>query len=95
MSPIGTQFLLRIINEDLMRLQAIEFNEQVRRSAYGFEIINNKLTIFPIPKKILHYGLIMYLNVNVILKLQGYVDADEFNVIPKTQTEVVEETNNK
>ena len=31
MSPIGTQFLLRPINEDLMRLQAIEFNEQVRQ----------------------------------------------------------------
>ena len=94
MSPVGTQFLLRPVNEDLMRLQAIEFNEQVRRSAYGFEIVNNKLTIFPIPTKILHCGLIMYLNVNVILQLyQGYVDADEFNVIPKTQTEVVEETN--
>ena len=44
MSPLGTQFLLRPVNEDLMRLQAIEFNEQVRRSAYGFEVINNKLT---------------------------------------------------
>ena len=51
MSPVGTQFLLRPVNEDLMRLQAIEFNEQVRRSAYGFEIVNNKLTIFPIPTK--------------------------------------------
>ena len=42
---------IRPVNEDLMRLQAIEFNEQVRRSAYGFEIVNNKLTIFPIPTK--------------------------------------------
>ena len=62
MSPIGTQFLLRPVNEDLMRLQAIEFNEQVRRSAYGFEVINNKLTILPVPEKTLLCGLIMYTN---------------------------------
>ena len=42
---------LRPVNEDLMRLQAIEFNEQLRRSAYGFEVINNKLTILPVPQK--------------------------------------------
>ena len=94
MSPIGTQFLLRPINEDLMRLQAIEFNEQVRRSAYGFEIVNNKLTLLPVPERDLLCGLIMFLNVNVILCcVRGYVDADEFNTMPKTTTEVTEETN--
>jgi hypothetical protein len=30
-------------------IQAIEFNDQVRKSAYSFEIINNNLKIFPIP----------------------------------------------
>ena len=93
MSPVGTQFLLRPVNEDLMRLQAIEFNEQVRRSAYGFEMINNKLTIFPVPQKdfTLWFDYI-FKRERDIAAVQGYVDADEFNTIPKTQTQVVEET---
>lgn len=93
MSIPGTQFLLRPVNEDLMRLQAIEFNEQVRRSAYGFEVINNKLTIFPIPTKdfTLWFDYV-FKRERDIAAVQGYVDADEFNMIPKTQTEVTEET---
>ena len=37
--------------EDLLRMQAIEFNDQIRKSAYSFTLINNKLRIFPIPEK--------------------------------------------
>lgn len=93
MSPIGTQFLLRPVNEDLMRLQAIEFNEQVRRSAYGFEVINNKLTILPVPEKdfTLWFDYV-YKRERDLAAVQGYVDADEFNTIPKTQTQIEEST---
>ena len=35
--------------EDLLRMQAIEFNDQFRKSSYSFELINNKLRIFPVP----------------------------------------------
>ena len=42
-------FLLMPINYDLQTIQAIEFNDQVRKSQYTFELINNKLRIFPIP----------------------------------------------
>ena len=93
MSPIGTQFLLRPVNEDLMRLQAIEFNEMVRKSAYGFEVINNKLTILPVPQKdfTLWFDYV-YKRERDIAAVQGYVDADEFNTMPKTQTQVTEET---
>lgn len=45
----ATQFLMTPIFEDLLRGQAIEFNDLVRKSAYSFEIANNKLKIFPIP----------------------------------------------
>jgi hypothetical protein len=93
MSPLGTQFLLRPLNEDIMRLQAIEFNEQIRKSAYSFELINNKLTLFPIPTR--DYTLwfdYVFKRERDIAAIQGYVDADQFNVIPKTQTEVTEET---
>ena len=42
--------LFNPIYSDILRLQAIEFNDQIRKSAYSFELINNKLRIFPIPK---------------------------------------------
>ena len=41
------------INYDLQTIQAIEFNDQIRKSQYTFELINNKLRIFPIP----NYGV--------------------------------------
>ena len=43
-------FMLMPINYDLQKLQAIEFNDQIRKSQFSFELINNKLRIFPIPK---------------------------------------------
>ena len=46
----GVSFILMPIYSDILRLQAIEFNDQIRKSAYSFELINNKLRIFPIPK---------------------------------------------
>lgn len=42
-------FLMMPINYDLQKLQAIEFNDQIRKSQFSFELINNKLRIFPIP----------------------------------------------
>ena len=45
----ATQFLMTPIFEDLERVQAIEFNDMVRKSSYSFEIVNNKLKLFPIP----------------------------------------------
>lgn len=45
----AVQFLMTPIFEDLLRGQAIEFNDMVRKSQYSFEIVNNKLKLFPIP----------------------------------------------
>ena len=45
----GVSFMMMPIYADMLRLQAIEFNDQVRRSAYSFQITNNRLRIFPIP----------------------------------------------
>lgn len=45
----AVQFLMTPIFEDLLRMQAIEFNDMVRKSQYSFELVNNKLRIFPIP----------------------------------------------
>lgn len=45
----AVQFLMTPIFEDLLRGQAIQFNDLVRKSAYSFELMNNKIKIFPIP----------------------------------------------
>lgn len=45
----AAQFILMPIFEDLLRIQAIEFNDQIRKSAFTFNIVNNKLQVFPIP----------------------------------------------
>lgn len=47
----GVSFMLMPMYADLLRVQAIEFNDMMRKSAYSFEIINNKLRIFPVPVK--------------------------------------------
>lgn len=46
----GVNFLLMPISYDLLKVQAIEFNDQVRKSAYSFELHNNNLRLFPTPK---------------------------------------------
>ncbi len=48
MTP-AVQFMMMPIYADLLRIQAIEFNDQVRKSAYTFELRNNKIRIFPNP----------------------------------------------
>jgi hypothetical protein len=53
----GVNFLLMPISYDLLKVQAIEFNDQVRKSAYSFEIVNNHLKLFPTPKQ---QGLIWF-----------------------------------
>jgi hypothetical protein len=45
----GINFLLMPIYFDVQRIQAIEFNDQIRKAAYSFNLVNNKLRIFPIP----------------------------------------------
>ena len=42
-------FLLMPINYDLQKIQAIEFNDQIRKSQFSFELRNNQLRMFPIP----------------------------------------------
>lgn len=44
-------FLLMPVNYDILRVSAIEINDQVRRSGYSFELTNTRLRIFPIPRQ--------------------------------------------
>jgi len=45
----AVSFTLMPIFEDLLRVQAIEMNDSIRKSAYSFTMVNNKLRIFPDP----------------------------------------------
>lgn len=45
----GVSFMMMPIYADVLRLQGIEFNDQIRKSAYSFQLINNRLKVFPIP----------------------------------------------
>jgi hypothetical protein len=50
-------FLLMPINYDLQKLQAIEFNDQIRKSQFSFELVNNQLRIYPIPNHDAHLSI--------------------------------------
>jgi hypothetical protein len=58
----AAQFVLMPIFEDLLRIQQIEFNDQFRKSAFTFNIVDNKLRIFPIPSatNITQYGKLYF-----------------------------------
>jgi hypothetical protein len=62
----ATQFLMTPIFEDLLRGQAIEFNDMVRKSAFSFEVMNNNIRLFPIPT----YDFKMYFD--YVLKKDKY-----------------------
>ena len=47
----AVSFTLMPIFEDLLRVQAIELNDSIRKSAYSFTLVNNKLRIFPDPEE--------------------------------------------
>lgn len=53
----GLNFVLFPIYWDIQRIQEIEMSNYVRKSTYSFELINNKLKIFPIPE---HDDLVLY-----------------------------------
>jgi len=46
----AAQFILMPLYEDLLRIQQIEMSDQIRKSAHTFNIVNNKIQIFPKPE---------------------------------------------
>jgi hypothetical protein len=45
----SAQFLMMPLYEDVLRMQQIEFNDHIRKSHHSFNIVDNKLEIFPVP----------------------------------------------
>ena len=50
-SGYGTNYLMMPIDFDILRIQAVEFNDEIRRSAYSFQMMNNEIRIFPLPTR--------------------------------------------
>jgi len=73
----GINFLLMPIYFDVQRIQAIEFNDQIRRAAYSFNLVNNKLKIFPIPNR------------DMPLLFEYVKISDKFSVVKDTRNNVV------
>jgi hypothetical protein len=46
----AAQFLLMPLYEDVLRVQAIELNDHIRKSHHSFNIIDNKIEVFPVPR---------------------------------------------
>tara|TARA_R110000803_G_scaffold50039_3_gene103984 strand:+ start:1666 stop:2820 length:1155 start_codon:yes stop_codon:yes gene_type:complete len=78
MSP-AINFTMMPINYDIAKLQAIEFNDQIRRSNYTFELINNNLKIFPIPNEAIRKMWVQYIKKSD--RNAPYVDTDGVDVI--------------
>ena len=45
----SVSFTLMPLFDDLLRVQAIELNDSIRKSTYSFSLVNNKVRIFPDP----------------------------------------------
>ena len=45
----AVSFLVMPLYADLLRMQAIEMNDMIRKSSYTFELRNNKINMFPVP----------------------------------------------
>ena len=46
----AAQFLLMPLYEDILRIQAIELNDHIRKSHHTFNIVDNKIEVFPVPR---------------------------------------------
>ena len=72
-------FMLMPISYDMQKIQAIEFNDQIRKSQYTFELVNNQLRLFPIP--ISHYHTLRFEYILDSDRNNPYVERNGQNII--------------
>jgi hypothetical protein len=79
----GVNFMLMPVYYDALKVQAIEFNDQMRKSAYSFELTNNdKLKIFPRPAR------------NETLYFDYFTKADRNNPVRNPDTNLITDVSN-
>lgn len=74
-------YMMMPLHGDVLRMQLVEFNDQIRRSQYSFELINNELKIFPIPQQ------------NRRIYFEYYLDKDRNNPL-KVNRDVISDYSN-
>lgn len=74
----GINFMLMPMNFDLLKLQAIEFNDQIRKSAYSFDLVNNQLRLFPIPQ---NPGTIMFHYIKKSERNQSFISGSSNSLV--------------
>ena len=58
----AAQFLMMPLYEDVLRMQQIEFNDHIRKSTFSFNIVDNKIEIFPLPTGVLNKMYFEYIS---------------------------------
>tara|TARA_R100001463_G_scaffold31166_5_gene70557 strand:+ start:414 stop:1565 length:1152 start_codon:yes stop_codon:yes gene_type:complete len=77
-------FMMMPLYADMLKMQAIEFNDQIRKSAYSFELVNNNLRIFPKPTENykLHFKYILKEDRNNTLQGTSEGVISDFSNVP-------------
>lgn len=78
----GINFLLMPAYYDLLKIQAIEFNDMIRRSNYSFEIINNVLKLFPAPTE------------STLLWFEYFIVDEKYNPVETDAVDLITNTSN-
>ena len=73
----GVNFLLMPASYDALKVQAIEFNDQIRRSGYSFELVNNRLKVFPLPRE----ATTLYFEYYKLSDKQGAVNSTDTGLV--------------
>ncbi len=85
MSP-AVSFIMMPMFEDLLRIQAIEINDEIRKSAYSFHIVDNKIKIFPDPRENFQVWFDYYLHsektTSIPAKGSGLTVVSDFSNVP-------------
>ncbi len=86
----GVSFMMMPVFADMLRMQAIEFNDIVRRSAWSFQMSKDRLRVFPLPDGTnftkIHFDYILKSDRNNALKgTTGTVS--DFSNVPYTNIE--------
>jgi hypothetical protein len=84
-SPAVT-FVMMPAYEDLLRIQAIEINDMIRKSQYGFEISNNIIKFSPIFKenKVVYFDYMVVSDKKVNLLQSGSNISSDLSNVPYT-----------
>jgi len=80
-------FVMMPAYEDLLRIQAIEINDMIRKSQYGFEVANNVVTFSPIfrDNKIVYFDYLVVDDKQAgVLQSSSYAEASDLSNVPYT-----------